>query len=96
MKNRGKTQDIDYRIKGIKESHQRLAVAVIVQACKDLRGFKLKYEGAQGTAWDWFFDDSGSYWFWCEVAGVDGCRLRRKLLINGQSPNAWISGPTIE
>ena len=96
MKNRIKKQKVQYRIKEIEEGHQRLAVAVIVQACKDLRGFKLKYEGAQGTAWDWFFDDSGSYWFWCEVAGVDGCRLRRKVLKNGQSPDVWIAGATVE
>jgi len=96
MKILSKRRNIQYRIKGIREGHQRLAVAIIVQACKDLCGFKLKYEGAQGTAWDWFFDDSGSYWFWCEIAGVDGRRLRRKLLKNGQSPDSWISGATVE
>ena len=85
-----KYQNIRQGIKGIEACSERLAMAVIVQALKDLQGFKLKSEDARSGAWDWFFDDSGSYWFWCEVAGVDGHQLRRRLLKIEQSSDAAV------
>ena len=85
-----KTQNIRHGIKGIEACSERLAIAVIVQALRDIQGFKLKSEDARSGAWDWFFDDSDSYWFWCAVAGVDGHRLRRRLLSIGQSLDARV------
>ena len=85
-----KKQNIRQGIKGIEACSVRLAMAVIVQALKEMQGFKLKCEDARSGAWDWFFDDSGSYWFWCEVASVDGHQLRRRLLKIEQSSDAGV------
>ena len=85
-----KTQNIRHGIKGIEACSERLAIAVIVQALRDIQGFKLKSEDARSGAWDWCFDDSGSYWFWCEVAGVDGHQLRRRLHKTEPSADAGV------